>query len=60
MYVQTDEFAKHYAKIYLFFATGVQLIYNPFSQMVSQQELYSQFHLSLQSDPIAHGVLIST
>ena len=40
--------------------TAVQLVYNPFSQFVSQLELYSQLQLSLQSDPIALGVPIST
>ena len=40
--------------------TAVQLVYNPFSQFVSQLELYSQLQLSLQSDPIGLGVPIST
>ena len=38
--------------------TAVQLGSNPFSQFLSQLELYSQLQLSLQSDPIALGVLM--
>ena len=41
-------------------ATAIKLGYNPFSQVVSQLELYSQLQLSLQSDPIAPGVPIFT
>ena len=40
--------------------TAVQLVYNTFSQFVSQAQLYSQSQLSLQSDPIALGVPTST
>ena len=41
-------------------STADQLVYNPFSQLISQLELYSQLDLSLQSDPIALCVLIYT
>ena len=41
-------------------STAVQLVFNPFIQFVSHLELYSQLQLSLQSDPIAHGVPTST
>ena len=40
--------------------TAVQPVYNPFSQFVSQAQLYSQLKLSLQSDPIALGIPTST
>ena len=40
--------------------TAVQLVYSHFSQFVSQLELYTQLQLSLQSDPIALSVPIST
>ena len=40
--------------------TAVQLVYNPFSQFISQVELYSQLQLSLKSDPITLGVPIFT
>ena len=33
--------------------TAVHLVFNPFSQLVPQLELYSQLQLSLWSDPIA-------
>ena len=33
--------------------TAVQLVYNSFSQIVSQLEIFSKLQLSLQSDPIA-------
>ena len=36
--------------------TAVQLVFNPFSQLVPQLELYSQLQLSLWSDPIAFSV----
>ena len=36
--------------------TAVQLVYNPFSQFISQAQLYSQLQLSLESDPIALNV----
>ena len=36
--------------------TAVQLVFNPFSQLVPQLELYSQLQLSLWSDPIAGSV----
>ena len=39
--------------------TAVQLVYTPFSQFISQLELYSQLQLSLQRDHIALGVPIS-
>ena len=32
--------------------TAVQLVCNPFIQLVSQLEIYSQLQLSLWSDPI--------
>ena len=38
--------------------TAVQVVFNPFSQFISQVELYSRLQLSLQSDPIALGVPI--
>ena len=56
------------AKIYLFLliyipamfefqeATAVQLVFNPFSQLVPQLELYSQLQMSLWSDPIVFSV----
>ena len=37
-------------------STAVQLVFNPFSQLVPQLELYSQLQLSLWSDPIAFSV----
>ena len=37
--------------------TAVQLVFNPFSQLVPKLELYSQLQLSLWSDPIAFGIL---
>ena len=40
--------------------TGVQLVFNPFSQFAPQLELYSQLQLSLWSDPIAFSVPKST
>ena len=40
--------------------TAVQLVFNPFSQFVPQLEVYSQFQLSLWSDPIAFSVPKST
>ena len=40
--------------------TAVQLVFNPFSQLVPQLELYSQLQLSLWSDPIAFSVPKST
>ena len=36
--------------------TAVQLVFNPFSQLVPQLELYSQLQLSLWSDPIAFSI----
>ena len=36
--------------------TAVQLVFNLFSQLVPQLELYSQLQLSLWSDPIAFSV----
>ena len=36
--------------------TAVQLVFNPFSQLVLQLELYSQLQLSLWSDPITFSV----
>ena len=36
--------------------TAVQLVFNPFSQLVPQLELYSQLQLSLWRDPIALSV----
>ena len=36
--------------------TAVQLVFNPFSQIVPQLELYSQLQLSLWNDPIAFSV----
>ena len=36
--------------------TAVQLVFNPFGQLVPQLELYSQLQLSLWSDPIAFSV----
>ena len=36
--------------------TAVQLVFNPFSQLVPQLELYTQLLLSLWSDPIAFSV----
>ena len=39
-------------------STAVQLVFNPFSQLVPQLELYSQLQLSLWSDPIAFSVLV--
>ena len=36
--------------------TAAQLVFNPFSQLVPQLELYSQLQLSLWSDPIAFSV----
>ena len=36
--------------------TAVQLVFNPFSQLIPQLELYSQLQLSLWSDPIACSV----
>ena len=36
--------------------TAVQLVFNPFSQLVPQLEHYSQLQLSLWSDPIAFSV----
>ena len=44
----------------VFQVTAVQLVYNPFSQIVSQLELNSQLQLILQSDPITLCVPIST
>ena len=41
-------------------AAAFRLGSNPFSQVVSQLELYSQLQLSLQSDPIALDVPIFT
>ena len=41
-------------------STAVQQVYNPFHTFVSQVELYSQLHMSHQSDPSALGVPIST
>ena len=41
-------------------STAVQLVFNTFSQFVSQLELYSQLQLSLWSDLIALGVPNST
>ena len=38
------------------YVTAVQLVLNPFSQLVPQLELYYQLQLSLWSDPIALGV----
>ena len=40
--------------------TVVQLVYNPFSQFVSQAQFYSKFQLNLKSDPISLGVSTST
>ena len=40
--------------------TADLLVFNPFIQFVSQLELYSQFQLSLWSDPITLGVPNST
>ena len=37
--------------------TAVQLVYNPFSQLFTYLELYSQLQLNLKSDPITLGVL---
>ena len=39
--------------------TAVQLVFNTFSQFVSQLKLYSQLQLILWSDPIAFSVPIS-
>ena len=36
--------------------TAVQLVFNPYSQLVPQLELYSQLKLSLRSDPVAFSV----
>ena len=36
--------------------TAVQLVFNPFSQLIPKLELYSQLQLSLRSDPIAFSV----
>ena len=41
-----------------FGVTAVQLVLNPFGQLVPQLELYSQLQLSLWSDPIAFSVLV--
>ena len=41
--------------VYVWF-TAVQLVFNPFSQLVPQLELYSQLQVSLWSDPIAFSV----
>ena len=38
---------------------AVQLIYNSFSQFISQAQLYSKLQISSQSDPNALGVLTS-
>ena len=38
------------------YLTAVQLVFNPFSQLVPQLKLYSQLQLSLWSDPIAFSV----
>ena len=38
--------------------TAVQLVFNPFSQLVPQLELYSQLQLILWSDPIAFSVSV--
>ena len=40
--------------------TAVQPVFNPFSQLVPQLELYSQLQLSLWSDPITFSVPKST
>ena len=40
--------------------TAVQLVFNPFSQLDPQLELYSQLQLSLLSDPITVSVPKST
>ena len=40
--------------------TAVQLVFSPFSQFVSQLELYNQLQLSLWSDPIAFSIPRST
>ena len=40
----------------IFPITAVQLVFNPFSQLVPQLELYSQLQLILWSDPIAFSV----
>ena len=36
--------------------TAVQLVFNPFSQIVPKLEVYSQLQLSLWSDPITFSV----
>ena len=36
--------------------TAVQIVFNPFSQLVPELELYSHLQLSLWSDPIAFSV----
>ena len=47
---------KIFSKFLIWPSTAVQLVFNPFSQLVPQLELYSQLQLSLWSDPIAFSV----
>ena len=53
---QNEDLAWFYSLGRIRVSTAVQLVFNPFSQLVPQLELYSQLQLSIWSDPIAFSV----